>query len=312
MTKAVFNSYIFWEMNMDSIEERSAEESKRPDERANEALLHGKIEQPQTANMEVHYEPHHITHKKKWGEYLLEFFMLFLAVFLGFIAENIREDSVEHKRAKEFARLFIEDLAADTLELNRGNKVLKNIIIASDSTARLLKETNNTVSGGKLYYYEYWSGWKWSIISQDATLQQLENSGSLRFFGEPRVISKILDYEDALKVIYLLQNKYEPEKIENWNIVQKVFDQSGFDTLETIKGAARDASDIQSRNSPALDIFLKKNYRLNTYDKTTLFELRNWASNTARNYRILASNISDAKEKAREAIETLKSEYDLK
>ena len=42
-------------------------------------------------NMEVHKHPHHVAHKKKWGEYLLEFFMLFLAVFLGFAAENVRE-----------------------------------------------------------------------------------------------------------------------------------------------------------------------------------------------------------------------------
>jgi len=44
----------------------------------------------ETENMEVHKHPHHVTHKKKWTEYLLEFFMLFLAVFLGFVAENIR------------------------------------------------------------------------------------------------------------------------------------------------------------------------------------------------------------------------------
>ena len=42
-------------------------------------------------NMEVHKHPHHVTHKKKWGEYILEFLMLFLAVFLGFLAENLRE-----------------------------------------------------------------------------------------------------------------------------------------------------------------------------------------------------------------------------
>ena len=35
--------------------------------------------------MEVHKHPHHITHKKKWIEYLLEFFMLFLAVFLALL-----------------------------------------------------------------------------------------------------------------------------------------------------------------------------------------------------------------------------------
>jgi hypothetical protein len=51
--------------------------------------------------MEVHH-PHHPTHKKKWSEYIIEFIMLFTAVFLGFIAENIREHAVEQNRAKEF------------------------------------------------------------------------------------------------------------------------------------------------------------------------------------------------------------------
>ena len=55
----------------------------------------------ETETMEVHKHPHHVTHKKKWGEYLLEFLMLFLAVFLGFVAENIREHKVEREREKE-------------------------------------------------------------------------------------------------------------------------------------------------------------------------------------------------------------------
>lgn len=46
--------------------------------------------------MEVHKHPHYVTHKKKWGEYLLEFLMIFLALFLGFVAENITEKNVEH------------------------------------------------------------------------------------------------------------------------------------------------------------------------------------------------------------------------
>src|SRR6478736_3470442 len=53
--------------------------------------------------MEVHKHPHHVTHKKKWGEYFLEFLMLFLAVFLGFITENIREGISENSKAKELA-----------------------------------------------------------------------------------------------------------------------------------------------------------------------------------------------------------------
>src|SRR5215203_7381386 len=64
-------------------------------------------------NMEVHKHPHHVTHKKKWGEYLLEFLMLFLAVFLGFVAENIREHQVEHAREKIYMRSMIADLTSD-------------------------------------------------------------------------------------------------------------------------------------------------------------------------------------------------------
>jgi hypothetical protein len=36
--------------------------------------------------MEVHHHGH-VHEKKKWKEYLFQFFMLFLAVFCGFLAE---------------------------------------------------------------------------------------------------------------------------------------------------------------------------------------------------------------------------------
>jgi hypothetical protein len=45
--------------------------------------------------MEVHHHPH--VEKKNFKEYLLEFMMIFLAVTLGFIAENIREHFAETK-----------------------------------------------------------------------------------------------------------------------------------------------------------------------------------------------------------------------
>src|SRR5690242_1494579 len=95
---------------IENIEEKSHEdsESKTPREEVHENILQQQTIdttqsqtqnlQPQIENMEVHKHPHHSMHKKKWSEYLLEFFMLFLAVFLGFVAENIREHSVEYDR----------------------------------------------------------------------------------------------------------------------------------------------------------------------------------------------------------------------
>src|SRR6476646_4366628 len=69
-------------------------------------------------NMEVHTHPHHVTHKKKLPEYLLEFFMLFLAVFLGFLAENFREHQVAKEKEKIHMENVLEDLKADTAIYN--------------------------------------------------------------------------------------------------------------------------------------------------------------------------------------------------
>ena len=48
--------------------------------------------------MEVHAHTH--TERKRLRHYLFEFFMLFLAVFCGFLAENFREHIVEKKTGK--------------------------------------------------------------------------------------------------------------------------------------------------------------------------------------------------------------------
>jgi hypothetical protein len=48
--------------------------------------------------MEVHHHPH--VEKKGFKEYCLEFLMIFLAVTLGFFAENIREHIAEKKELR--------------------------------------------------------------------------------------------------------------------------------------------------------------------------------------------------------------------
>jgi len=259
--------------------------------------------------MEVHQHSH--TPRKKWAHYFWEFLMLFMAITAGFFMENRREHYVEHKRAKVFARLLVDDITYDITELEKAYNVLNKIIIAGDSLARLLKEYEaGNVTGGKLYYFEYWSGWRWSIISRDATLQQLKNSGALRYLGDTSLIRKILNYEESVRVIYMLQNKYEPEKTQNWNLVQKVFDQSYFNILDSI--APRDSTGKHfGTNDKNLNSFLESNFPLFTGDKQLLRELRNWAYNSSRNYKVIVNDIQTLKEKAFIVIEALKKEYHL-
>jgi hypothetical protein len=92
--------------------------------------------------MEVQKHPHHVTHKKKWPEYLLEFFMLFLAVFLGFLAENFREHSVDLRKEKEYMHSLIQDLNADIKSINENIELGGMVSKKLDSFVRILNEEN--------------------------------------------------------------------------------------------------------------------------------------------------------------------------
>ena len=67
-------------------------------------------------NMEVHHHPK--VEKKNFKEYFLEFIMIFLAVTLGFFAENLREHQADKEKATQYIKSFYEDLKTDTARLD--------------------------------------------------------------------------------------------------------------------------------------------------------------------------------------------------
>jgi len=143
--------------------------------------------------MEVHAHTH--TPRKKWTHYLWEFIMLFLAVFCGFLAENQREHFVEHKRAKEYAKSLLNDLRDDTSELRRGIHQTKFIMTSIDSivSMSLAMEPDGTVPG-TFYYYSKFTFNGFRIDWSTSTLDQLIQSGSLRYFRNKELVGAINFY----------------------------------------------------------------------------------------------------------------------
>ena len=258
--------------------------------------------------MEAHHPHQHIHHEKKWKEYLLEFIMIFLAVSLSFFAESLREKITESHNAKEYAGLLINDIEADLAEFNTTDHVLKRIINSGDSLSILVHEKGvKNIPSGKLYYYEYWSGWQWRVTPRNATLKQLESSGSLRYLGSKTLIRKILDYEETLKIVSLLEDNIAPEKRENWSLVQKVFDVKYFNVLQTISVARRDsASQTSEEGDQRLDSFLRGEYPLFTFDNKVWMELSNMALTSSNNYNTLLTTVNKARENAEDVIYSLK------
>lgn len=85
--------------------------------------------------MEVHH-PHHLTHKKKWSEYILEFVMLFTAVTLGFFAENVREHQIiEHKTH--------QNLQSVVLDLKKDSILLQERIQEYTNASKYLNQLND-------------------------------------------------------------------------------------------------------------------------------------------------------------------------
>lgn len=106
--------------------------------------------------MEVHKHPHHVLQKKKWPEYLLEFLMIFFAVFLGFFAESIREHKSDKGRLLREMHTMKETLRGEIKEF--GAILWRNADICEGIDSFRLeidKAIEGKVDPNKLYYY-YW------------------------------------------------------------------------------------------------------------------------------------------------------------
>jgi hypothetical protein len=193
------------------------------------------------------------------------------------------------------------------VELNRAEHVLNSVITAGDSLGNLLRSDPRLIVGGKLYYYEYLSSVRWNFISHDATLQQLKSSGALRYLGDTSLIRKIMNYEEAVQIIYLAQNRFEPQHIENWRLVHHVFDQSYFNLLDSLSDIA---INLTVKDEKAMR-FMNTDYPLLRYDKDLWQQLRNWAFSSSRNYRVEIQLFNAARLQAIIAIAALKKEYRL-
>ncbi len=150
--------------------------------------------------MEVHTHPSTLRqaqgsgHQKKWTHYLWEFLMLFLAVFCGFLAENFREHTVEQRRAKELAKNLYKEVFADSIAVQQRMNVRKQKEEKCTYFINYLKDSNLTKLSP-----EFYPAYTWALLQvaqlffepNDGILNQLRNSGELRYFKSSELQSRI-------------------------------------------------------------------------------------------------------------------------
>ncbi len=141
--------------------------------------------------MEVHHHPH--VEKKSFKEYFLEGLMIFLAVSMGFIAENLREKIGDKERLHDYMLSITGDLKSDlalydsTITINTRYSLLIDTVI----------ETLNSRKGdmGKLYNMARRLTMGGSIIFPDSkTFEQMKSSGGLRLIHKQIIADSIAAY----------------------------------------------------------------------------------------------------------------------
>jgi len=147
------------------------------------------LNQP-TSNMETHANHLHHAPGQKFWHYTYEFLMLFLAVFCGFLAENKREEMVEHEREKQYAKALYDEFYADSVSVASKISARMEKEKDCDYLSRYIKDSSLTILS-KDFYPAYTIVMylinSYTFEPKDGVLSQLKSSGSLRYFKNTKL-----------------------------------------------------------------------------------------------------------------------------
>lgn len=171
----------------------------------------------ETEKMEVHHNAHHEHSKKNWKSYFWEFLMLFLAVFCGFLAEYQLEHKIESDRSKELAKSFYQELKNDsiTAEVKVQNRLKQEA--ALKYMIRYFRDSSLTNLPKEFaLHFEYGISFRSPSLFEPRTiiLEQLRNSGSLRYFKNEEFQTLTGDLTVAIKNVYDRQELEDKTRME--------------------------------------------------------------------------------------------------
>lgn len=174
--------------------------------------------------MEVHQHTH--SAGKKWHHYFWEFFMLFLAVTLGFFVENMREHLTDRKKEKSYISSLIADLKNDTTRIRQVTKADFRLLHGEDSLADLLSnfKDNDSISRKCYRYYFLYATSYIEMTFNERTMSQLLNTGNMRLIHRQSVSDSIMDYNFLVKYVQAQGKAYEEYFKRTLDFSNNIFD----------------------------------------------------------------------------------------
>jgi hypothetical protein len=182
--------------------------------------------------MEVHHHVDAGHKKKKFREYFLEFIMIFLAVSLGFLAENVRERIGDRRKENDYLESLMQDLKTDTAKMENTVAAVYKQMRGLDTLEMLLTPDLNRHDSAILVCYLH-AG---DLVNEntmnfsDRTISQLFSSGSMRLFKKQSISDSITDYYSTIRTVDAQKQYYKDYFQKCLVIAQELYE---FDALHT-------------------------------------------------------------------------------
>jgi hypothetical protein len=247
--------------------------------------------------MEVHHHPH--VEKKNFKQYFLEFLMIFLAVTLGFFAENVREHFVNSDKEHNYMKGMLQDLEKDTAGVTRVIIFQGEIIKKIDSTLSIAVADLRAIHTQDTFFHHFFFAYSWISVfnRKDITIAQLKNAGGFSVIRNKAVVNAISE----------LNSSYESPLQANVNIYNGVWQRLDEFAMRLIKLPCP---------PPGIDDPLYSSYPHNVevftrYDTPMIEQLYSFLQFEKSTIEVIIENEKDYGEKAARLIELIKKEYHL-
>jgi hypothetical protein len=148
--------------------------------------------------MEVHHHPDLRHNKKKGKEYFLEFLMIFLAVCMGFIAENVREHFTEEKTAHRILESYRNDLLLNEKRFVGYDSVFTSVLPLYDSIVNIFYQKRENKELPKLSRLMLKGQRNQVVTINTSAYQQMVSSGSMRFINNWPMMDSIAKYNEQI------------------------------------------------------------------------------------------------------------------
>jgi hypothetical protein len=157
--------------------------------------------------MEVHHHPHVPNNPKPWKEYLLEGLMIFIAVTLGYGAENIREHYInKHKGIISVQNLY-KDLKDDSLNYALGIKNRNFQDSCFEVISYLFDEKKIKNEIPSVYAAHSNISLRMLPIMNTMALDQIKSSGALNYIEDDELKEMIQSYSSDANGLKLREQR---------------------------------------------------------------------------------------------------------